>query len=120
MRKTLTLLVLAARSLLVPAASAHVTVNPERSSRRTASPASRSASPPRRPNADTTKVVLAAPGGLAFVSFQPKPGWKRTVTMVKLDPPVDERSRARRSPSASQPSPGRAARSRPASSTSSG
>ena len=29
------------------------------------------------------------PKGLFFVSFQPKPGWKRTVTTEKLDPPVE-------------------------------
>lgn len=31
---------------------------------------------------------MRLPQGLFFVSFQPKPGWKRTVTMQKLDPPA--------------------------------
>ena len=32
---------------------------------------------------------MQLPAGFFFVSFQPKPGWKRTITMEKLDPPVD-------------------------------
>ena len=74
--------------LLAPAASAHVTVNPNSVP---ADSFSRFAIrvPNERPGAATTKVVLQLPEGLFFVSFQPKPGWKRTVTMVKLDPPVD-------------------------------
>ena len=73
--------------MLVPAASAHVTVNPNEVP---AGSFSRFAVrvPTERPNADTTKVVLQLPEGLAFVSFQPKPGWTRTVTMVKLAKPV--------------------------------
>lgn len=86
MRKTLIVAALAAL-VLVPAASAHVTVNPNEVS---AGSFSRFAVrvPTERPNADTTKVVLQLPEDLAFVSFQPKPGWTRTVTMVKLAKPV--------------------------------
>ena len=86
MRKTLILLALAAL-VLVPAAGAHVTVNPNEVP---ADSFSRFAVrvPTERPDADTTKIVLKLPEGLAFVSFQPKPGWKRTVTMVKLAKPV--------------------------------
>ena len=86
MRKTLIVLSLAAL-VLVPAAGAHVTVNP---SDVPAGSFSRFAVrvPNERPDADTTKVVLQLPEGLAFVSFQPKPGWTRSVTMVKLAKPV--------------------------------
>ena len=74
--------------LLIPAASAHVTVNPNEVP---ADSFSRFAIrvPTERPDADTTKVVLELPEGLFFVSFQPKPGWTRTVTTEKLDPPVE-------------------------------
>ena len=87
MKKTLTLLALGAL-VLVPSASAHVTVNPNEVP---ADSFSRFAIrvPTERPNADTTKVVVKLPKGLFFVAFQPKPGWKRTITMEKLDPPVD-------------------------------
>lgn len=73
---------------LAPAAAAHVTLNPE------AVPAdsfSRFAIrvPTERENASTTKVTMRLPRGLFFVSFQPKPGWRRSVTMQKLDPPVE-------------------------------
>ena len=82
------LLVLAGALFVVPAASAHVTVNPNTVP---ADSFSRFAIrvPTERPNADTTKVAMRLPKGLFFVSFQPKPGWKRTVTMEKLDPPVE-------------------------------
>ena len=83
------LILLAACALVgVPAASAHVTVNPNEVP---ADSFSRFAVrvPTERPNADTTKIVVRLPKGLFFVSFQPKPGWKRTVTMQKLDPPVE-------------------------------
>jgi uncharacterized protein len=88
MKTTLTVLVLAGALVAVPAASAHVTLNPNEVP---ADSFSRLAVrvPTERPNADTTKVVLQLPQGLFFVSFQPKPGWTRTVTMEKLDPPVD-------------------------------
>jgi uncharacterized protein YcnI len=88
MRKTVTLLALGAL-VLVPVASAHVTVNPD------AVPAgsfSRFAVrvPNERPDADTTKIVLRLPEGLDFISFQPKPGWERTVTTEKLAKPVTD------------------------------
>ena len=87
MKKPLTLLVLAGALLAVPAASAHVTVNPNEVP---ADSFSRFAIrvPNETANTDTTKISVELPETLAFVSFQPKPGWKRTVTMVKLDKPV--------------------------------
>jgi periplasmic copper chaperone A len=87
MKTTLFTLALAGALLTVPAASAHITVNPNEVP---ADSFSRFAIrvPTERPNADTTKIVLQLPEGLAFVGFQPKPGWKRTITMVKLANPV--------------------------------
>lgn len=86
MRKKLLLAALGAL-VLVPAASAHVTVNPNEVP---AGSFSRFAVrvPTELPDADTTKVVVQLPEDLAFVGFQPKPGWKRTVTMVKLAKPI--------------------------------
>lgn len=72
---------------LAPAASAHVTVQPTEA-------ISGSFSrfvvrvPNERPDADTTKVVVNMPP-LAFVSFEPKDGWKRKVKMVELDQPIE-------------------------------
>jgi len=88
MKKAMTLLAIAGALVGVPAASAHVTVNPNEVA---ADSFSRFAIrvPNERPNGDTTKIVVRLPKGLFFVSFQPKPGWKRTVKMEKLDPPVE-------------------------------
>ena len=88
MKKTLTLLAVGGALVGVPAASAHVTVNPNEVA---ADSFSRFAVrvPNERPNAATTKIVVRLPQGLFFVSFQPKPGWKRTVTTAKLNPPVE-------------------------------
>jgi len=44
--------------------------------------------PNERDNADTTKVEMELPP-LPFVSFQPKPGWKRTIEMRTLDEPLE-------------------------------
>jgi periplasmic copper chaperone A len=72
---------------LAPSAAAHVTVNPD------AVPADSFARfairvPNERGNASTTKLTVRLPNGLVFVSFQPKAGWHRTVTMRKLAKPV--------------------------------
>jgi periplasmic copper chaperone A len=79
--------VVAAALMLAPAAAAHVTVNPNEVA---ADSFARFAIrvPNERGNAETTKVTVRLPHGLFFVSFQPKPGWKRTVTMENLDPPA--------------------------------
>jgi uncharacterized protein len=70
-----------------PAAAAHVTMNPD------AVPADSFARfairvPNEQESADTVKLTVQLPADVTFVSFQPKPGWKRTVTMAKLDTPV--------------------------------
>jgi periplasmic copper chaperone A len=73
--------------IATPSAAAHVTLNPDRVA---AGSFARFAIrvPNERANADTTKLVVKLPAGLLFVSFQPKAGWTRSVTVQKLDPPV--------------------------------
>lgn len=44
--------------------------------------------PNEKEDADTTKVQVTLPD-LVFVSFQPKEGWDRKVTMRKLDEPIE-------------------------------
>ena len=87
MRKTPILLVLAGALLVIPAAGAHITVSPR------TLPANSFSSfairvPDEAPDASTTKVTVQLPAELGSVSFQPKPGWERSVTMVKLAKPV--------------------------------
>ncbi|HET6643388.1 MAG TPA: YcnI family protein [Gaiellaceae bacterium] len=77
LRRTLVPL-LTASLILAPAAAAHVTINPN------AVQADSFARfdlrvPNERENASTTKVAVKLPKGLVEVSFQPKPGWKRSV-----------------------------------------
>jgi len=89
MRYAVALLTLLIGALvLAPWASAHVTVNPNGVP---ADSFSRFAVrvPNERGDADTTKVVMQLPEGLTFVSFQPKDGWTRTITMAKVDPPLE-------------------------------
>ena len=89
MRKTLTLVsAVVAAAAVTPAASAHVTLDPPEA---VAGSFARFAVrvPNERPNAATTKVTVSLPEGLFFVSFQPKPGWKRSLAMAAVDPPVE-------------------------------
>jgi periplasmic copper chaperone A len=44
--------------------------------------------PNERDGASTTKIEMELPP-LPFVSFQPKPGWKRTIEMRTLDEPLE-------------------------------
>ena len=44
--------------------------------------------PNERDDAATTKVEVDFPDNLAFVSFQPKEGWKYDIEMKKLDDPI--------------------------------
>ena len=85
--KTIPVLVAAAALVAVPAAWGHVTVNPNQV------PAGSEARfdvrvPNEEQSADTTKLTVQFPEGVNFVSFQPKAGWTRTVTMKKLAKPV--------------------------------
>jgi len=74
---------------VTPLAAAHVTVNPgeweaggfARFSVRV---------PNERPNADTIEVTVQFPESVISASFQPVPGWERTVEMVALDEPIEE------------------------------
>ncbi len=74
--------------VVAPAAEAHVTMDPGeweaggfgRFSIRV---------PTEREDASTTRVTVRLPEGVFFVSFQPKPGWKRTIRMEQLDEPVE-------------------------------
>jgi periplasmic copper chaperone A len=86
-RRHAVLAAVVAALVLAPCATAHVTVNPD---------AVRAGSfarltirvPNERDAASTTRVSVRMPDGLVFVSFQPKAGWKRTVTMRRLATPV--------------------------------
>ena len=44
--------------------------------------------PNERDDSGTTKVDVQLPAGFAFVSYEPRPGWKATVQRKKLDEPV--------------------------------
>jgi uncharacterized protein YcnI len=86
-RRKIVPVIAAAALVYAPAAAAHVTVQPD------AVPAGSFARfviqvPNERDNAHTTKIAVKLPIGLAFVSFQPKSGWTRTVTTAKLSTPV--------------------------------
>jgi uncharacterized protein YcnI len=87
LRRTL-LLVTTGSLVLVPAATAHVTVNPEQAAAGSFARFSVRV-PSERPDASTVEIRMQLPEGLFFVSFQPKPGWKRTVKMEKLSPPAE-------------------------------
>jgi periplasmic copper chaperone A len=45
--------------------------------------------PNERDDAGTVKVDVQLPPGFAFVSYEPRPGWKVTVKRVKLDEPIE-------------------------------
>jgi len=45
--------------------------------------------PNEQANADTTEVTVQFPESVISASFQPVPGWKRTVEMATLDEPVE-------------------------------
>lgn len=74
-------------AVLAPAATAHVTIQPAEA---IAGSFSRFVVrvPNERPDADTTKVVVKLPP-LAFLSFEPKDGWKRKTKTVTLDEPLE-------------------------------
>jgi uncharacterized protein YcnI len=46
--------------------------------------------PNERDNADTIEVTVQFPESVISASFQPVPGWERTVEMVQLDEPIEE------------------------------
>jgi uncharacterized protein YcnI len=74
-------------AVLPATASAHVTIQPS------TAPAGGFTRldvrvPNERDDAGTTQVRLQLPPGFAFVSYEPRPGWKVSIKRVKLDPPV--------------------------------
>ena len=80
---------LVAAALALPAAaSAHVTLQPD------TAPANGFTRldvrvPNERDDAATVKVDVRLPPGFAFVSYEPKPGWKVAVKREKLDEPIE-------------------------------
>jgi periplasmic copper chaperone A len=77
-------------ALAVPAtAGAHVTLNPREWE---AGGFARFAVrvPNERDDADTTRVTVQFPENVVSASFQPVEGWKRTITMERLDEPIEE------------------------------
>ncbi|HEX2127017.1 MAG TPA: YcnI family protein, partial [Thermoleophilaceae bacterium] len=75
--------------VLAPAASAHVTIQPEEV------PAGGFTRmdvrvPTERDDASTTKVDVQFPPGFLSVSTEPVPGWDAKITMRKLDKPVEQ------------------------------
>jgi len=81
--------VAAAALLFTSAAAAHVTLNPgEWEAGGFARFAVRV--PNERDNADTIEVTVRFPQSIISASFQPKPGWQRSIEMEPLDEPVEE------------------------------
>lgn len=85
--RTAVLPVAAAILALAPVATAHVTLNPRETPANSFTRFSVRV-PNERDDAGTTKVTVRLPESLEFISFQPKPGWTRTVTREKLAQPV--------------------------------
>jgi uncharacterized protein YcnI len=92
MRKMIFALAVLTALAVAPFASAHVTVNP-----RTVAADSFARFAIRVPNerdkASTVRVSVQLPAGLSSISFKPKAGWKRTVTMEKLAKPITDEGR---------------------------
>jgi periplasmic copper chaperone A len=80
---------LVAAAVVPPTAAAHVTLNP---SEWEAGGFARFAVrvPNERDNADTTEVTVQFPESVISASFQPVPGWTRSVEMAQLDEPIEE------------------------------
>jgi uncharacterized protein YcnI len=72
-----------------PVAVAHVTLNPREWE---AGGFARFAVrvPNERDEGDTTKVVMQFPEQVISATFQPIPGWDRSVKMAQLDEPIDD------------------------------
>ena len=79
----------AAALLFTSAAAAHVTLNPNEWE---AGGFARFAVrvPNERDKADTIEVTVRFPQSIISASFQPMPGWKRSIEMEPLDEPVEE------------------------------
>jgi uncharacterized protein YcnI len=79
----------AAALLFASVAAAHVTMNPEEWE---AGGFARFAVrvPNESENADTIEVTVRFPQSIISASFQPMPGWKRSIEMEPLDQPIEE------------------------------
>ncbi len=88
MRKFLAALSAAAILMIVAVpAFAHVTIQPNEAP--TGSFFKFAVRVPNESDVANTKVEVTFPENLIFVSFQPKAGWERKVTMKKLDEPIE-------------------------------
>jgi periplasmic copper chaperone A len=89
MRVRVLLCAVAGALALTPAATAHVTLNPEEWE---AGGFARFAVrvPNERDNATATKVTVQFPESVVSASFMPAPGWTRTVQMAPLAEPIEE------------------------------
>jgi periplasmic copper chaperone A len=85
-RKTAVAAVVASALAVPAAAEAHVTLQPN-SAATGAFTVENVRVPNERDNASTVKVDLQLPHGFVFASYEPKPGWKVTVTKAKLAKP---------------------------------
>jgi periplasmic copper chaperone A len=86
--RTVAAAVVAAALALPAAASAHVTLQPS------TAPADGFTRldvrvPNERDDAATVKVDVQLPPGFAFVSYEPRPGWKVTVQRAKAEQPIE-------------------------------
>jgi uncharacterized protein YcnI len=89
MKLTIVLAAFTAALVAVPAAPAHVTLNPgEWEAGGFARFAVRV--PNERPNASTVEVTMQFPENVISASVQDVPGWERSVEMIPLDEPIEE------------------------------
>jgi uncharacterized protein YcnI len=89
MKLKIVLAAFVAALVAVPAAPAHVTLNPgEWEAGGFARFAVRV--PNERPKASTVEVTMQFPENVISASFQDVPGWERSVEMVPLDEPIEE------------------------------
>ena len=89
MKITAVVVAVVAALLAAQAASAHVTVNPNEWE---AGGFARFAVrvPNERDDADTIEVTLRFPQSIISASFQPMPGWERSIEMEPLDEPIED------------------------------
>jgi periplasmic copper chaperone A len=89
MKITSAVVAVVAALVAVPAAVAHVTLNPNEWE---AGGFARFAIrvPNEQENADTIEVTVRFPQSIISASFQPMPGWRRTIEMEPLDQPIEE------------------------------
>lgn len=89
MKTCIPIMMALAALLLAPPGAAHVTLNPEEWE---AGGFARFAIrvPNERDNVAATEVTIQLPESVISASFEPEPGWKRTIEMAPLDEPIEE------------------------------